>query len=392
VSLPYNENNGNSVPQATNSNHAAVSKRAKDCFAVSTLPSPSFWRGKRVFLTGHTGFKGTWTRLWLAEMGAEVHGYALPPDTSPALHELVGMEGLAGETLADIRDASALSAAISAADPDIILHLAAQPLVRASYSDPVGTFDVNVMGTVLLLEAARSLSHLDAILVVTTDKVYANDDSGRAFGEEDRLGGYDPYSASKAAAELVTASYRQSFYATSKARVATARAGNVLGGGDFAADRLVPDVVRAALAGERLAIRNPTATRPWQHVLDCICGYLVFAEALVANTAKVESLNFGPGVNAEPRTVAQVASGMQLALGLPQSWDDFSTADNPHEMKLLGLDPSRAASVLDWRQRLDVDACIDWTAQWYAQWRSGGVPRKLTLAQISAYTALNPSG
>jgi CDP-glucose 4,6-dehydratase len=356
--------------------------------AVSTLPSPGFWRGKRVFLTGHTGFKGTWTRLWLAALGAEVFGYALPPDATPALHTLVGHGGLAGETLADIRDGVVLDRALVAADPDIILHLAAQPLVRASYAEPVLTFDVNIMGTVRLLELARKLPRLATILVVTTDKVYANDDAGRAFSEDDSLGGHDPYSTSKAAAELVVASYRQSFFAASGKHVATARAGNVLGGGDFAVDRLVPDVVRAALAGENLAIRSPNATRPWQHVLDCVCGYLVFAEALTNGQTDVASLNFGPPPSVVPCTVGEIATAMQTALGLSAEWDDVSTATKPHEMQTLGLNPARAATNLGWRTRLDAAMTVDWTAHWYAGWRNGAPPRTLTLDQIHAYTAL----
>ena len=366
----------------------AVGPGAMEGMAVSTLPSSEFWRGKRVFLTGHTGFKGTWTRLWLAALGAEVFGYALPPDTTPALHALVGSDGMAGETLADIRDGASLDRALVAANPDVILHLAAQPLVRASYAEPVLTFDVNVMGTVRLLEIARQLPRLIAVLVVTTDKVYANDDAGHAFSEDDSLGGHDPYSASKAAAELITASYRQSFFAASGRHVATARAGNVLGGGDFAADRLVPDVVRSALAGESLAIRSPGATRPWQHVLDCICGYLVFAEALASGRTSVASLNFGPSSSVRPCTVGEIATAMQTALGLPTDWNDVSTAAKPHEMQTLGLDPTRAAATLGWRTRLDAAATVAWTARWYAGWRNGEPPRALTLDQIHAYTAL----
>jgi CDP-glucose 4,6-dehydratase len=353
----------------------------------SPIPSPAFWRGKRVFLTGHTGFKGTWARLWLAAMGAEVFGYALAPDTIPALHDLVGTADLKAETLADIRDGASLERALKATDPDIILHLAAQPLVRASYADPVATFDINVMGTVRLLEAARRCGRLKAVVVVTTDKVYANNDSGRHFVENDRLGGHDPYSASKAAAELVAASYRASFFAASAARIGTARAGNVLGGGDFAADRLVPDIVRAALAGERLEIRSPDATRPWQHVLDCVSGYLVFAEALANGATDATALNFGPAPDVRQWTVAEVAAAMQQALGLPAKWDDVSAAAKPHEMKLLGLDPARAATSLGWRPRLDAADTITWTARWYAGWHAGTSPRDLTLDQINAFTA-----
>lgn len=355
---------------------------------MSAHPSPAFWRGKRVFLTGHTGFKGTWTRLWLASMGAEVFGYALAPDATPALHALVGPHGLAGETLADIRDDAALATALAAADPDVILHLAAQPLVRASYADPVETFDVNVLGTVRLLQAARGRHRLAALLVVTTDKVYANTDSGRHFAEEDRLGGHDPYSASKAAAELAVASYRASFFGAGAARVATARAGNVLGGGDFATDRLVPDIVRAARAGERLEIRSPDATRPWQHVLDCVAGYLVFAEALARGECDTAALNFGPPPDARQWTVAEVAAAMQQALGLKATWTDVSAAPKPREMRTLGLDPARAATALDWRQRLGAADTIAWTARWYADWHAGADAHALTLDQIHAFTAL----
>ena len=366
----------------------AVGAGAVEGMAVSALPSPDFWRGKRVFLTGHTGIKGTWTRLWLAALGAEVFGYALSPDTTPALHTLVGRDDLAGETLADIRDDETLDQALIVANPEIILHLAAQPLVRASYAEPVLTFDVNVMGTVRLLEAARKLPRLAAVLVVTTDKVYANDDGGRVFSEDDSLGGHDPYSASKAAVELVTASYRRSFFASSGPRIATARAGNVLGGGDFAADRLVPDIVRAALAGESLAIRSPSATRPWQHVLDCVCGYLVFAEALASGRTNIACLNFGPPPTVKSFTVGEIATTMQAALGLSTHWEDVSAAAKPHEMQTLGLDPAQAAAILDWHTQLDAATTVEWTARWYAGWRNGASPRAITLDQIHAYTAI----
>lgn len=366
----------------------ALGSSSMEGVAVSAIPSSEFWHGKRVFLTGHTGFKGTWARLWLAELGATVFGYALQPESEPSLHDLAGLDGISSETIADIRDVNALEQAIAAADPEIILHLAAQPLVRASYAAPELTFDVNVMGTVRLLEAARKLKNLKTILIVTTDKVYSNDDAGRAFSEDDSLGGHDPYSASKAAAELVTASYRLSFFSSSGQSIASARAGNVLGGGDFAADRLVPDIIRALLEGQRLEIRSPHATRPWQHVLDCICGYLVFIEALANGRTDIGSLNFGPSPDIKALTVGEIATAMQSALGLEASWNDVSGAAHPHEMRMLGLDPKRASDILNWRPRLDADATVEWTAKWYAGWRKGVSARSLVLDQIHAYAAL----
>lgn len=355
---------------------------------MSALPSETFWRGKRVFLSGHTGFKGTWTQLWLSALGAEVYGYALAPDASPSLRYLVGNEGLAGETIDDIRDSLSLANALSKANPDIVLHMAAQPLVRRGYAEPVATFDINVMGTVHLLESVRKHSNAAAVLVITTDKVYANDESGHAFAEGDQLGGHDPYSASKAAAEVVTSGYRQSFFSQSGPSVATARAGNVLGGGDFAVDRLVPDIVRAAIAGQRLEIRNPQATRPWQHVLDCVCGYLLFAEALARRETQTVALNFGPPSDAEPMTVAGVAAAMQRALGVEPNWDEGSNGRQPREMTVLGLNPTLASKVLGWRQRLSTAETIEWTARWYADWKSGQAPLSLVHDQIETFMKL----
>ncbi|RVI05326.1 CDP-glucose 4,6-dehydratase, partial [Sinorhizobium meliloti] len=247
---------------------------------MSRLPDPEFWAGKRVLLTGHTGFKGSWAAVWLKEMGAHVTGYALPPASRPSLHDLLHPSGALGGQFGDIRDGEALATIARKSEPEIVLHMAAQPLVRESYAAPAETFDVNVMGTVRLLEAARATPSVKAVLVVTTDKVYRNDESGRHFRESDTLGGHDPYSGSKAACELAVATWRSAYLRECGIRVATARGGNVIGGGDFSADRLVPDVVRAALSGTRLNIRSPLATRPWQHVLDCLNGYFLFAEAL----------------------------------------------------------------------------------------------------------------
>ncbi|PZM07414.1 CDP-glucose 4,6-dehydratase [Rhizobium tubonense] len=354
---------------------------------MSRLPDPGFWTGKRVFLTGHTGFKGSWARLWLTRMGARVTGYALRPDAAPSLHDLVGAaSGLETETIADIRDQATLRSALEDCDPEIILHMAAQPLVRKSYAAPTETFEVNVMGTVNLLEAARSLKALRALLVVTTDKVYGNDETGRHFVETDRLGGHDPYSGSKAAAELVVSTYRDAFFRAGVARIATARGGNVLGGGDFSQDRIVPDIVRAAMAGKPLDIRNPYATRPWQHVLDCLNGYLLFSEALFLGHVDEDSLNFGPSLSEPQMPVGVVASAVNMAMGLTVPWRDVSSCDQPREMQTLGLDPDRAARTLGWHARLSQLQTMEWTAQWYDGWRKGAAARDLSLLQIEEFT------
>lgn len=352
---------------------------------MSRLAKPSFWARKRVFLTGHTGFKGSWARLWLTQMGARVTGYALPPAAEPSLHALLGPGEAPGEYLHDIRDGDALAAAIRQCDPEIILHMAAQPLVRESYRSPVETFDVNLMGTVRLLEAARAAPALKAIVVVTTDKVYRNDESGHHFSEGAVLGGHDPYSGSKAACELAVATWRDSFLRERGVRVATARGGNVLGGGDFSADRLVPDIVRAALVGETLDIRSPMATRPWQHVLDCLNGYFVYAEALYGGEPDVFALNFGPSPAERQIPVRDVATAIQTAMGLPAEWRDTSHLDQPREMQTLGLDPALAGKALSWTARLSQDEAIGWTARWYDGWRRGAAARDLTLTQIDAF-------
>ncbi|ACP26192.1 CDP-glucose 4,6-dehydratase [Sinorhizobium fredii NGR234] len=353
---------------------------------MSRLPDPDFWRGKRVLLTGHTGFKGSWAGLWLTKMGAEVTGYALPPASDPSLHALLHANGLPNGQFGDIRDGEALATVTRKCDPEIILHMAAQPLVRESYATPAETFDVNVMGTVRLLEAARAVPSVKAILVVTTDKVYRNDESGRHFQESDTLGGHDPYSGSKAACEVAVATWRSAYFHESGIRVATARGGNVIGGGDFSADRLVPDIVRAALSGTRLNIRSPLATRPWQHVLDCLNGYFLFAEALYDGAGDVDALNFGPSP-AEPQVpVRDVANAIQAAMGLEPEWDDVSSLKQPREMQTLGLDPALAAESLVWRARFTQQQAIDWTARWYDGWRRGKAPLELTLDQIDAFT------
>lgn len=349
---------------------------------------PAFWHGRRVLLTGHTGFKGAWCARWLAGMGARVTGFALPPTTDPAMADLVRTG--ATSILDDLANREAVAGAVAQAAPQLVLHLAAQPLVRASYSDPVGTFATNVMGTVHLLEALRGAPGLEAVLVVTTDKVYENDETGRAFNEDAPLGGHDPYAASKAAAEIVTASYARSFFDPAGVPVATARGGNVIGGGDYAEDRLIPDVIRAGRSGVDPALRNPQAVRPWQHVLDCLDGYLTYAQILATDPGAPRALNIGPHDPTDTRTVAEVAVAVQAALGVPATWSR-DTADAPREMALLSLDPARARQTLGWQGRLDADTAIRLTADWYAAWMNGADMTAVTDAQIALYSNLEPT-
>ncbi len=350
-----------------------------------SIPDPSYWREKRVLLTGHTGFKGGWMALWLHAMGARVTGLALAPDTTPSLHDLAGIAGIAPKGYGDIRDAARVAAAVAAARPQVVLHMAAQPLVRRSVREPVETFDVNVMGTARVLEALREVDGVEAILVITTDKVYENPELGRPFRETDPLGGHDPYSASKAAAEIVVSSYSRTYFEARGVPVATARGGNVIGGGDFSEDRIVPDIYRAMRAGRPVVLRNPGATRPWQHVLDCLCGYLVYAEALGRGHKPPRSLNFGPTMAAD-MPVSALAEAMQVALGAAQGW---RLAEGPQlrEMQLLSLDCSAARSTLGFADRLVGAAAIAETARWYLAHAAGEDMRAVTLRAIETYMA-----
>ena len=350
-------------------------------------PDRSFWQNRRVLLTGHTGFKGAWSALWLKTLGAQVHGFALSPDTDPSLWRSLDSGGLlASETIGDLADHDLLCDLVSRVNPQIVLHMAAQALVRPSFADPVRTIATNAMGTVHLLDALRGSRGLEAVLVITTDKVYANEDSGRDFVEDDRLGGHDPYSASKAAAELLTHSYAASFFDSKGVAIATARAGNVIGGGDWSADRLVPDIWRAAQTREPLLLRAPDSTRPWQHVLEPLGGYLIYLERMVGDSGVTRSLNFGPRI-AAPLTVAAVAEAMGAALGTERSWLR-DMGEHPPEMKTLSLDPSLARAAIGWEPRLEHSAAIEWTAEWYALHLAGHDPRNLCLEQIRRYEAL----
>lgn len=355
---------------------------------LGRLPDPQFWPGKRVFLTGHTGFKGAWATQWLSLLGAEVTGLALAPDTEPALFSAARMEGLCRSHLIDLKDRAAVAALFERSTPEIVLHMAAQPLVRRSYREPVETFQTNIMGTVHLLDAIRlAPAAPQAVLIVTSDKVYENDNAGRAFAEGDRLGGHEPYAASKAATEIVAASYRDAFLAERGIRLATVRGGNVIGGGDFSQDRIVPDLYRAAIRGETLLLRAPQAVRPWQHVLDCLSGYLTFAEDLALTPSPPPALNIGPDPG-EPITVGMLASTIQAAMGLGEAWQRDAAA-GPKEMTLLSLDPSAAHAQLGWADRLPGHAGLLWTARWYADFARGGDARDLVLRDIAGYEAGN---
>lgn len=347
--------------------------------------SPEFWSQRRVFITGHTGFKGGWLALWLAEWGAELFGFALEPPTTPNLFTVAHLRAcFARDVRGDVRDQAAVTAALQAAQPEIVLHLAAQPLVRAGYADPVGTYAANVMGTVHLLDAVRQCPSVRAVVIVTTDKCYDNREWVWPYRETDPLGGHDPYSSSKAAAELVTHAYRQAFLATSGVQVASVRAGNVIGGGDWAADRLVPDVLRALDAGEAVSIRSPHAIRPWQHVLEPLAGYLLLAEQLYApDAACATAWNFGPDP-ADAWSVEQVVRWLCEHGG--GHWHT-ATQVGPHEAAVLNLDSAQARARLGWRPRWTVRHALDHTLRWHQAWRAGAEMQSVTRQQIRAYQA-----
>jgi CDP-glucose 4,6-dehydratase len=349
-------------------------------------PNPAFWSGKRVLLTGHTGFKGSWAAIWLASMGAKVTGLALAADQTPALFDLAGVGALIDSRIADLRDQTAIGLSLKGQAFDLVLHMAAQPIVRTSIEDPVGTFASNVLGTAHLLQALRGQRELQAVLVVTSDKVYANNEQGRAFQEGDALGGKDPYSASKAAAEIVTQSFARSFFDKAGVPVATARGGNVIGGGDFSRDRLVADIVRAGQAQGVTVLRHPEATRPWQHVLDCLAGYLVYLERLASDPAAPRALNFGPKPGGAEVTVGELATRATQALGA-KPWRQEPDPSSL-EAKALGIDASLARQVLGFESRLDAPAAVEWTMDWYRAQAEGGEALALVRDQIKRYESL----
>jgi CDP-glucose 4,6-dehydratase len=349
-------------------------------------PHPAFWRGRRVLVTGHSGFKGSWLGLWLKRLGAVPFGLSLPAQNDAESERLGFLDSIMPSVACDIRDIGAMRAALEQVAPEIVLHLAAQPLVRTSYRDPRLTFETNVMGTLNLLEAIRVQPSVRSVVIATTDKCYENREWLWPYREIDPLGGHDPYSASKACTEILAASWRSSFAAESDQpiTIATARAGNVIGGGDWAQDRLVPDAVRALSSGETLAVRNPRATRPWQHVLDALCGYLLLAERLHTDGSSfAEAWNFGPDSGAE-RSVSAVLETLARAWGDAVSAQD-EAASGPHEANRLALDSSKARQRLGWRPRLDFEAAIALTAQWYRRHGRRTPAAELIAADIESY-------
>jgi CDP-glucose 4,6-dehydratase len=341
------------------------------------------FEGKRVWLSGHTGFKGSWLSEWLLQLGAVVHGYALAPDTTPSLFNQLGLAGRLEHEVADIRDLEEVRRSIDSFRPDFVIHMAAQPLVRRSYAIPVETYETNVMGTVHVLEALRNLSSSCSVVIVTTDKCYENHESGRAYEETDPLGGHDPYSSSKAMAEIATAAYRNSYFLNSPVRVASARAGNVIGGGDWAEDRIVPDAMRALDRGDVIAVRNPKAVRPWQHVLEPLGGYLTLAAGLAEDASLATSFNFGPGPDSN-RTVADLVTEiLKNRLG---SWEDASDPAALHEATLLNLSIEKAERLLGWKPKWNFEETIKRTVAWYDQVHRNTIsPLEITRSQIAEY-------
>jgi CDP-glucose 4,6-dehydratase len=368
---------------------------------MEKLVAPSeFWRGRRVFLTGHTGFKGGWMALWLSWLGATVRGYALAPPTTPNLFDSAGVGNLIDDVRGDIRDAASLDRAMQEFAPEVVFHMAAQPLVRFSYQDPIGTYETNVIGTARVLDAVRRTPSVRAVLSVTTDKCYENREWIWPYRETDPLGGYDPYSASKACAEIVAASFRQSFFPIQQLHqpgghqvaIATARAGNVIGGGDWSDDRLIPDLVRGFLSGSTVRIRRPHAVRPWQHVLEPIHGYLTLAERLLSAGPEAAryatAYNFGP-TDDDARSVAWIANRMSRFWGNGASWTLDEDPNSPHEATYLKLDTSRARHDLLWTPQLRLETALEWLVAWYRQWRSSPDSiQSFSLSQIARYDTL----
>ncbi|PIT73920.1 CDP-glucose 4,6-dehydratase [Limnohabitans sp. G3-2] len=344
-----------------------------------------FWRGKCIFLTGHTGFKGSWLSLWLQSLGAQVHGLALEPPSTPNLFTVAQVEvGMASHTIGDIRDLNTVQKAMQAAQPDIIIHMAAQPLVRLSYAEPVATFATNVMGTVHVLEAAHSTPSVKAIVIVTTDKCYENKEWAWGYRENEPMGGHDPYSNSKGCAELVTSAYRSSFLQSRGIAVASARAGNVIGGGDWAADRLVPDILRAFEQNQPVTIRNPHATRPWQHVLEPLSGYLTLAEHLYTQgQAYAEGWNFGPQ-DEDAKPVQWIVEHMVNSWGKGTRWQQDSGV-HPHEANYLKLDISKAKARLRWQPRWNLAVALEMVAAWHKEYLGVSNMNEFTLKQIATY-------
>ncbi len=359
---------------------------------VAAAAPASPWEGRRVFVTGHTGFKGGWMALWLHGLGAEVRGYSLDPGTEPSLFDAASIGTVVDDVRGDIRDEARLNRAMQEFAPEVVFHLAAQPLVRLSYEDPILTYETNVIGTARVLNAVRRTSSVRAVVSVTTDKCYENKEWVWGYRETDPLGGYDPYSSSKACAEIVSAAFRQSYFHPSRMAehgvgIATARAGNVIGGGDWSTDRLLPDLVRGFLSGQPVRIRRPHSIRPWQHVLEPVDGYLRLAEALLTgNPQFATAFNFGPE-DADARPVHWIAEKMTAFWGKGASWI-LDEDPSVHEAGYLKLDASRAHAELHWKPRLRLETALEWLVEWYRAWSEGAPMQELTMAQIGRYRTL----
>jgi len=351
--------------------------------------TPSFWEGKKVLLTGHTGFKGSWLSLWLQQLGAHVAGYSIDVPTKPSLYELAGVARSMESRTGDVRNLATLSTFLKGVNPDVVIHMAAQALVRRSYTNPVETYDTNIMGTVNVLEAVRDVDSVRVVIIVTSDKCYENSERESGYREEEPMGGYDPYSSSKGCAELVTAAYRNSFFNqedfdSHRTAIASVRAGNVIGGGDWAEDRLIPEIIDALNAGNAPEVRRPDAVRPWQFVLDPLNGYLTLAEHLwLEGPACAGAWNFGPS-DEDATSVARVVEQLAHVWGGDDHWRP-GNPDQPHEATYLKLDSSKARSQLSWAPVLDLRTTLEWVVEWYKRHWNAGEARAVTLAQIREF-------
>lgn len=351
--------------------------------------NPQFWKDKKVFLTGHTGFKGAWMSIWLHSMGAKVFGYSLPAPTTPSLFHEAKVDTLVNHEIGNVCDYKKLLSSLQNAQPEIVIHMAAQPLVRESYNNPIETYATNVMGTVHILEALRHVSSVKSTVIVTTDKCYENFERDSGYEEHEAMGGYDPYSSSKGCAELVTSAMRRSFFSHSQNAVASARAGNVVGGGDWAADRLIPDFIRSFSKGESVKIRNPYAIRPWQHVMEPLAGYLTLAESLYKHGHQHSSgWNFGPH-DEDARNVSYIADKLVELWGDNSQWQ-LDGESHPHEAKYLKLKINKALKNLEWKPKLNIDECLQLTCDWYrSYYKNHGSAYSMTVEQIKFYESRN---